>query len=26
MNNLPPAAKQVFTETAPRTQPLPGSR
>jgi len=25
MNNLPPAAKQVFTETAPRTQPLPAS-
>jgi mono/diheme cytochrome c family protein len=25
MNDLPPAAKQVFTETVPRTQPLPGS-
>jgi thiosulfate dehydrogenase len=25
MHNLPPAAKQVFAETAPRAQPLPGS-
>ena len=25
MHDLPSAAKQVFTETAPRTQPLPGS-
>lgn len=24
MHDLPPAAKQVFTETAPRTQPPPG--
>jgi mono/diheme cytochrome c family protein len=25
MHDLPPAAKQVFTETAPRTQPSSGS-
>lgn len=25
MNDLPSAAKQVFTETAPRTPPVPGS-
>ena len=25
MHNLPPAAKQVFTETAPQTQPTSGS-